>query len=348
MKLDSAVDGNIEANMVKRRTNFAMALLMVTALALSACTPDNARSMNIVGGTVTVSPEIEVTIAGTTTAIIVNTLPTQTPMPTARPTNEGLAARVNADTITLKQFDAEMKRYFAADPKAPAPNSPEGKQLAAQQKESVLTALIDRILIAQDATRNQVEVSDKEVDDELASLIALRGGQDRFNQWLDADQQSEQDLRDAIRSELVASAMRDRIVEQLPRTADYVHAYHIVVATDAAAQSVLARLKAGAKFTALAQTTSIDVSTRNDGGDLGWFTQGTGTLLWSEVEDAAFALKAGQLSAVVHSPIGYHIIKVVERQTRALTPEDTAYLQQAAIEQWINKLRTNARIEKYI
>jgi parvulin-like peptidyl-prolyl isomerase len=71
-------------------------------------------------------------------------------------------------------------------------------------------------------------------------------------------------------------------------------------------------------------------------------------VLWSEVEDAAFAVKAGQISPIIHSPIGYHVIKVVERQTRALTPNDTAYIQQTTIEQWINRLRTNAKIEKFI
>jgi parvulin-like peptidyl-prolyl isomerase len=321
---------------------------LVGAVLVSGCSTDSAQSMNIMGGTVTPSPEIQVTIAGTSTPVIVNTIPTPTVIPTVKPGTEGLVTRVNGQPITLQQFNAEMARYLAGDPAAPSPGSPEGKQLASQLKDIVLATLIDRALIAQEATRNKITVTDKEIDDEIANFVDMRGGQDRFNQWLDSNKQTEQDLRGTVRNELLASIMRDHIVEQLPRTAEYVHAYHIVLATEAAAQNTLAQLKTGAKFTTLAQTQSIDASTKADGGDLGWFTRGAGVVLWSEVEDAAFAVKAGQISPIIHSPIGYHVIKVVERQTRALTPNDTAYIQQTTIEQWINRLRTNAKIEKFI
>jgi foldase protein PrsA len=165
---------------------------------------------------------------------------------------------------------------------------------------------------------------------------------------LQANKQSEQDVREAVHFELLATAMRDRIVAQLPHTAEYVHAYHIVVATEAEANSVLTKLHNGARFTALAQQVSIDASTRPDGGDLGWFTRGTGTVLWSEVEDAAFSLKVGELSGIVHSPIGYHLIKVVDRQNRALTPDDMASLEQTALDQWIAGLKTKSSIERFI
>lgn len=296
----------------------------------------------------TPSPEIQATISGTTTPVIVNSMPTLTPSPTEKPSTAGLAARVNGQDITLAQFNAEMARYLAADPASPDPQSADGKALAAQLQDSVLSALIDRMVIAQEAQRNNITVTDKQIDEEIASLVQIRGGRDQFDQWLAHNKQTEQDLRDSIRNELLADMMRDRIVEQLPRTADYVHAYHIVVATQAEAQNALARLKNGTKFSALALSISIDDSTRADGGDLGWFTHGTGAVVWSEVEDAAFKLSPGQLSPIVHSPIGYHIIKVVDRQTMALTPDDMAYVQQAAVEQWMNRLITNSKIEKFI
>ncbi len=280
--------------------------------------------------------------------MIVNSMPTQTPSATATPTNAGLAARVNGQPITLAEFNIEMARYLAADPASPDPRSAEGKQLAAQMQDSVLSALIDRVVIAQEAERNRIAVTDKQVDDEISTLVQLRGGRDPYNRWLAQNKLSESDLRDIVRNELLADMMRDRIVEQLPRTAEYVHAYHIVVATQAEAQQALTRLKSGAKFTALAQSISIDDSTRADGGDLGWFARGTGAVVWSEVEDAAFRLQPGQLSPVVHSPIGYHIIKVVDRQTMALTPDDMAHIQQAALEQWMNRLISNSKIEKFL
>ncbi|GEM_PF-1531412 len=341
----------MQHNMENQRNKLrgiAVLLFLAGGMLASGCSADSAQSLNIKGGTVTPSPEIQVTIAGTGTPVIINTMPTPTVIPVVKPSTAGLVARVNGQQITLDQFNAEMNRYLAGDPAAPSPDSPEGKQLASQLKDVVLATLIDRALIAQEAVRNNITVTDKGIDDEIANLIDLRGGQDQFKQWADSNKQTVQDMRDAVRNEMLASMMRDRIVEQLPRTAEYVHAYQIVLATEAAAQNTLAQLKAGAKFTTLAQTQSIDLSTKADGGDLGWFTRSTGLVLWSEVEDAAFGLKTGQVSPIIHSPIGYHVIKVVERQTRALTPNDTAYIQQTAIEQWMNRLRTNAKIEKFI
>jgi parvulin-like peptidyl-prolyl isomerase len=333
------------------------ALLILSALLCGAliagCSSNSAQSAEslILGGTLTPSPEINITIDGTSTPVIVNTLPTDTPAgppPTATSDHIGLAARVNNQPIPLDEFNAEMARYLAADPSSPSPDSAEGKTLASQLKDNVLETLIEQMLIEQEATRLKVTITDKQVDDEVAALVQIRGGQDKFDAWLSANKQTPADVRDSVRHELIASAMRDRVVEQLPRTAEYVHAYHIVVAAEAEGQNVLARLRSGARFTTLAQSVSIDSSTRADGGDLGWFTRGTGSVVWNEVEDAAFALKAGQLSPIIHSPIGYHIIKVVDRQTRALTPDDMSFIQQAALEQWMTRLKSSAKTEKFI
>jgi parvulin-like peptidyl-prolyl isomerase len=159
---------------------------------------------------------------------------------------------------------------------------------------------------------------------------------------------SEQDVREMVKRELLVNAMRDRVLAQLPRSAEYIHVYHIVVRTEREAQQALQRLQSGAKFSALAQTLSIDDSTRADGGDLGWITRNSGALLWSEVEDAAFTLPIGETSEIVKSPIGYHILRVTEKEERPLTEADTAQLQETALQDWIAQLKAGAKIERFI
>ncbi len=268
--------------------------------------------------------------------------PTATPLST-----DHLAARVNGREITREQFERELRRYLASDPAGPAPDSAEGLALAAQLKDDVLDALIEQALIEQEARANNIAITEQMVDQEIEALIAIRGGRGEFEAWLAANNQSENEARDMVRQELMANALRDRVLAQLPRTAEYVHAYHIVVATEVEARAVQTRLAGGAKFTALAQSLSIDDSTRPDGGDLGWFTRGAGAVLWAEVEDAAFALNPNEISPIVQSPIGFHLVWVVERQTRALTAEDTAYFQQLALNRWIESLKAKATIEKF-
>ena len=77
------------------------------------------------------------------------------------------------------------------------------------------------------------------------------------------------------------------------------------------AEDVLRRARAGESFEKLAQEYSADPSNKNKGGDLGWFGRGR---MVKAFEDAAFALQPGQISEVIETEFGYHIIKVEERR----------------------------------
>ncbi|HZB46455.1 MAG TPA: peptidylprolyl isomerase [Pyrinomonadaceae bacterium] len=85
-------------------------------------------------------------------------------------------------------------------------------------------------------------------------------------------------------------------------------------AARAKAEEVARRARAGEDFAALAMELSADPGSRGQGGDLGWFGRG---VMVKEFEDAAFGLKAGQISGIVESPFGYHVIKAEDRRTQA-------------------------------
>ena len=87
--------------------------------------------------------------------------------------------------------------------------------------------------------------------------------------------------------------------------ADKVHCAHILVKSETEAKTVLERLKKGEKFGAIAQDVSLCPSGKR-GGDLGTFTRGK---MVKEFENAAFALNKGDVSVVVKTKFGCHIIK---------------------------------------
>ncbi len=89
---------------------------------------------------------------------------------------------------------------------------------------------------------------------------------------------------------------------------DKVHCAHILVKTEKEANAVLERLKKGEKFANMAKEVSLCPSGKR-GGDLGTFDRG---VMVKEFETAAFALEKGQLSPLVKTKYGYHVIKRLE------------------------------------
>ena len=79
-------------------------------------------------------------------------------------------------------------------------------------------------------------------------------------------------------------------------------------------------------------------------GDIGWFPKGY--LPEKAVEDAAFSLEVGAYSPIISGEVGFHIIKLLERQpARALSPDARTTLQTHALEDWLASHRKQSSIE---
>ncbi len=130
--------------------------------------------------------------------------------------------------------------------------------------------------------------------------------------------------KDSIYPEVVRTKFGYHIIKvtdikpRIPR----IHAAHILVsfanqdgqidsaAAKARIDSVMARLKAGEDFAELAKEYSDDTGTKDKGGDLGFFER---RMMVQQFDEAAFNLEPGQISDIVETQFGYHIIKLLER-----------------------------------
>jgi len=97
---------------------------------------------------------------------------------------------------------------------------------------------------------------------------------------------------------------------------------HIIVNSEPALKEVLEKLSKGERFEKLASTYNIDMS-REDGGNIGYIRRGQLAPSFSQFEEAAFSLrKKGEMSEVVKTVYGYHIIQLEDRRGTVLRPFD--------------------------
>ena len=104
--------------------------------------------------------------------------------------------------------------------------------------------------------------------------------------------------------------MLAHVTADMPTKVEQLHVAHILFAKREDADAALKRLQAGEDFAATAKETSQDEATKDNGGDLGWIPKG---VMAPEFEAAAFQLQPGQVSPVVQTQLGFHLIKVLER-----------------------------------
>ena len=129
-----------------------------------------------------------------------------------------------------------------------------------------------------------------------------------------------------------------------------VHARHILVSSEADATAIIAQIKQGGDFAAIAKARSGDPAAA-DGGDLGWFKKGD---MLPEFSTVAFALKPGEISEKpVHTSYGWHVIKVEDRRTAAAPTFEQAHdeLRSQMIREGVQKLVGQAlaavKVEKF-
>jgi peptidyl-prolyl cis-trans isomerase SurA len=228
---------------------------------------------------------------------------------------------------------------------------PDDSASRAQLQREVLDQLIDDELLVQQATRDTtVKVTDQQIQSstdiavrQLRSRfpsdaefrrqlqIAGLGTPEEYRRFV-----AEQVRRDLLKQQFIQRLRERRDIRTVPPTDQEIRDYYestkaqqpkrpatvsfraVFVRpepTDSAkavarrrADSVLVALRAGADFATVAKRFSDDVSTRDDGGDLGWFRRGR---MVPEFEAAAFQLRPGQVSNVVETPFGYHLIQVL-------------------------------------
>jgi foldase protein PrsA len=267
--------------------------------------------------------------------------PTATIQTTAEPAlplnNDGeqLVARVNGEAITLNEFQRAFDRRQQNGASYDAVAS------------LVLNTLIEQAIINQAAAEMGITISDADIQSEYEQARAALPDDSAWQNWLSANQfANEQEYLDTLPDTLITQRLQMEIIQPTSGPVEQVRARHILVETEDEAREVFARLAAGEDFAVLAAEYSLDVTTRDQGGDLGWFDRDD--LLTPELTQVAFSLNPGERTGPVQTMLGYHIVETLEAGQREVSDQERVQQNIDQFITWLDSRRETATIERYI
>ncbi|MFC1668353.1 peptidylprolyl isomerase [Chlamydiota bacterium] len=284
-----------------------------------------------------------------------------------------IVAIVNDEIITQSDIDFMITPLYAKY-KDKLSSADLTRKMEEARKEA-LQQLIDRTVIIQEAQKKEIKVSDDDIDKRLSAIRKKFNSEEEFLEALRRDDLTVQDMKEKIREQLLIKKItREEVTASILVSPKEIESYyvahkyefgekekvkisHILVKKSDTYDVILRindiheRLKGGEDFQALARKHSQGPHAKK-GGDIGYIEKGQ---MLPEIEQAAFSLDVGEISKIIKSDIGFHIIKVHLRKEERIKPllevwvEIKEFLFQkkaiAAHTEWVRKLRKKSYIE---
>lgn len=291
------------------------------------------------------------------------------------------AAVVNSTVITQTELDSQLN--IVIDRLRASGRLSDVSQLD-QIRSQVLENLIARELLYQESQKKGIKISQEEINEQLINVKAQFPNEAEFNNALTRMNLTEVSTKEKLERDLALKKLiEDEVAPKVTVSGSEIRAFydnnpetfkqpervkasHILIKVDPTADAsqkveaqkkidlVKAKLQNGEDFGALAKEYSEGPSGPK-GGDLGYFTRGQ---MVKPFEDAAFAMKSGEVSGLVETRFGYHLIKVTDRTPEGTIPyEDVKerlgeFLKQQKIQEeisvYVKKLEEKAKIERFV
>ena len=278
----------------------------------------------------------------------------------------GAIAAVANGVVTQEQFDqiwAQAEAQYKSQANAP-PFPAKGTASYNQLKASIVNYLVQNQIIKDKAAEMKVTVTDKAFQERMKQIVQQVGGQKKLDKLLKEQSVTQAQLEDQLKAQMLQDAVQQKVYADIKVSEADLKAYfenpdnkaqfdvpesvdarHVLVKTKAEAEKVRVLLEADnsdANWKKVAKEYSTDPGSKNSGGALGNFPKGR---MVKPFEDAAFALEVGEISEVVKSQFGYHVIEVTKKtpgnkqtfeQAKSTIEQQLKYQKQAtAWEEWL-------------
>jgi len=295
---------------------------------------------------------------------------------------EPAAAIVNGERIPMSALESKVQAAIRA---YPGLRSKENIEALREMRKEILSDLISEELVIQEGIKAGLKPRDIEMSTELAKIRQRFPSDEAFQKTLKQENLTEKELHNIIERALIGKKVIDIKIDPTvkPTTDEEIAAFyeenkkqfvkpgevkasHILIKVEPTAeeqekanarsemQAVLDKAKAGADFAELAKEFSQGPSGPG-GGDLGYFGRGS---MVKPFEDAAFGMEKGQISDIVETRFGYHIIMVMDKKPESpikledvsenIRKELRARAVDAALRKWLEPVRKKATIKMMI
>ncbi len=236
-------------------------------------------------------------------------------------------------TLSPDELRAEIREQFAVRTQP----TPETTEMATPPALPSPTASATPTVPTPTPTLSPAEIAsaDASYKLELQNVAQATGmSEDEYIEWV-------------LKPGILRRKIQEKLEAQVPTVADQVHARHILLdAEDAANMAYYMLTDQKYPFDKLAEERSQDSYTKDTGGDLGWFPRG---LLGDEFDQVVFSLKPGEISRPFKTASGWEIVQVLE--TAQARPVDEAVLEQMkgqAFDRWLDAVRKTADIKYFV
>lgn len=200
---------------------------------------------------------------------------------------------------------------------------------ASQLSKTATSMMVQKVLL--DKFKDKID--EKAIDEQLQKVQEQYGGKDKFEQLLKQQGFTLDKYKDGLKVKAAQTLMindyagvnDEKLKESYEKNKHQYHLAHILISVKSEsnpnglsdedakskAEEILKKIKDGGDFATLAKENSNDTANASNGGDLGWSSKEDNSFV-SEFSNAAYALNKDQVSDVVKTSFGYHIIKVLD------------------------------------
>jgi peptidyl-prolyl cis-trans isomerase C len=284
-------------------------------------------------------------------------------------TGKNSVAVVNGVVISKAEMDKELQRCQKQVTASGQEIKPE--QLT-EVKKGILQSLISREVLYQESQKRGVKATDAEVDQKLKELQSGFPSDAEYKAALQQMNLTEAELRSQLTRQMTIKKLVDlEVMDKITisdedakafyegnperfKVPEQVRASHILIKVEPKASDedkakarqelviIQERIKKGEDFAALAKELSKDPGSASRGGDLNFFQRGQ---MVGPFDKVAFELKPGEVSDIVETQFGYHLIKVTDKKAAGTMSYDEV---KDRIMQFLKQEKTNSMANQYI